>query len=107
MTLDLTSELDLARAELTGHHEGPIERIMTAELGVSGYPIGCFYGFSLAPSSLAAGLDRLDVEIHLGASENCYGGGIPGRGSRVAFDVKSNGPGIATLSIQHLDLVPE
>ena len=97
----MDTQYTLARATFIGRSSGAVDSFLTAaveqRLGV-----GCAFAFDLQARSPAP---ELGNDIEFTGDEFCYGGGVPGQGSRVVVTAHSNGPGSGSLSISRLELV--
>jgi hypothetical protein len=106
LTFQLGAELNLAKLEFTGWHDGVSDRFLsvnTKQLDGG----GCAFAFELAPRATPAGSSIPFVwysDVDLDDDSFCYDGGRPGRASALAFAIFSLQPGPASLAISNITL---
>jgi len=106
VTFQLDGEHDLSELQFTGRHEGVADRFLSVNTNRfdSG---GCAYGFELDPMPQPPGSDPpflLGNEVSFSNANFCYGNGVPGRASELAFAIFSTQPGDAWLIISNITL---
>lgn len=106
VTFRLDGEHDLSQLEFTGRREGVADRFLSVNTNRldSG---GCAFAFDLQFLPQPPGADprfALGSEVSFSDADFCYGNGVPGRASELAFAIFSNGPGEASLIISNVTL---
>lgn len=107
LTFQLDGEHDLSQLEFTGRREGVADRFLSVNTNRTDDGGGCAFGFDLQFQPQPPGSDppfRLGSDVFFGPSGFCYGNGIPGRASELAFAIFSTGPGEASLIISNIKL---
>ncbi len=101
ISFDLDTQYTLARATFIGRSSGAVDPFLTAAVEQR-FGAGCAFAFDLQARLPAP---ELGSDIEFTGDQFCYGGGVPGQGSRVVLTAHSSGPGSASLSISRLELV--
>jgi hypothetical protein len=107
LTFQLDGEHDLSQLEFTGRHDGVADRFLSVNTNRLGEDGGCAFGFDLQAQPQPPGSDPsflFGSEVFFGPAGFCYGNGIPGRASELAFAIFSTGPGDASLTISNITL---
>jgi hypothetical protein len=106
VTFQLDGEHDLSELEFTGRHEGVADRFLSVNTNRLDTG-GCAFGFDLQVVPRPPGSEPpflLWSEVQFSNADFCYGNGVPGRASELAFAIFSNAPGEASLIISNITL---
>jgi hypothetical protein len=106
VTFQLDGEHDLSQLEFTGRHEGVADRFLSVNTNRLDDG-GCAFAFDLQPVQQPPGSDPpflFGSQVLFEDDDFCYGNGVPGRASELAFAIFSNSPGRASLIISNITL---
>jgi hypothetical protein len=106
VTFQLDGEHDLSQLEFTGRHEGVADRFLSVNTNRLGDG-GCAFAFDLQFLPQPPGSEPpflLGSQVSFNNGEFCYGNGVPGRASELAFAIFSTEPGLASLTISNITL---
>ncbi len=106
VTFELDGEHDLSQLEFTGRHEGVADRFLSVNTNRFDTG-GCAFAFDLQLQSRPPGSNPpfvFGTDVSFSDGSFCYGDGIPGRASELAFAIFSTQPGSASLIISNITL---
>jgi hypothetical protein len=106
VTFQLDGEHDLSELEFTGRHAGVADRFLSVNTNRLDDG-GCAFGFELDPLPRRPGSEPpfpLGNDVSFSSANFCYGNGVPGRASELAFAIFSTQPGDASLVISNITL---
>ena len=105
VTFELDGEHDITQVGFLGRHEGVADRFLSVNTNRLDDG-GCAFAFDpqFVPTPDPEPPFTVGSLVRLGSDEFCYGNGVPGRASELAFAIFSTSPGPAALVISNVTL---